>query len=214
MPTAKAGISTARNWLQKSPGLAGADGGQPLQPDGKNQQRIDCHDEGGNRDHADGENAEDAVHRRAAIDNGGAAKGNAEDQGPGQRHNAEQERVGENLEDYIENRAFGPHVIAKIAGYGIAEEIVDLLEDGLVKAHAFNQLALEFGRGAGAESDGGGVARHQEDHGIHRQHDHKQDQHCEEYALDRVVQHELNRPPLYGRWYYTMSRLILSRHLR
>ena len=84
----------------------------------------------------------------------------------------------------------------------------------MVKAHAFDQLALEFRRGARAQSDGGGVARHQEDHGIHRQHDHKQDQHGEEYALDRVIQHGLIWPPLYGDGDYTMSRLILSCHLR
>jgi hypothetical protein len=57
----------------------------------------------------------------------------------------------------------------------------------LVKSHALDQLAFEFRRGARAQGNRSGVSGHQEHHGIHGQHDHKQDQHGEEYALDRVI---------------------------
>jgi hypothetical protein len=86
--------------------LARADGGQPVQPDGKDDQAVDRNHEGRNRNQADRQHAQKPVGQRIAPDHGGAAQKDAHDQRPAKGHHAKDQRVRKRLEDLVQNRAF------------------------------------------------------------------------------------------------------------
>ena len=86
-----------------------------MQPDGKDQQQVNRHDERRHRYEADRHNPQHPINPPPLIDDRDHAKRYPQHQRPSQCHDAKDQGVGKRLSDLIQHGAFGPDIHAQIA---------------------------------------------------------------------------------------------------
>ena len=104
------------SWSAQVAGVASPGHRQPVQADGEDQEQEDRHHQRRRGDEGDRQQRQDAVKPRARPQRRDDTKRNAHQQRQRQGAEGQRQRVGNDLEDDVEDRPVRDDILAEIAG--------------------------------------------------------------------------------------------------
>ena len=118
-----------------------AQGGQPLQPHGEDEEEGEANDKGPPAQEEDRNGTEDAVEEAIGTPYGDDAEGHADEEGEDDTRGGEHERVRKNVRDNRPHRSVAVEVLAEVAVESSRQEVPELDVDGLVQAKLIPDLS-------------------------------------------------------------------------